>query len=116
MLVSGPTVRGKVVDEVQVVSPEIQTPEWCTRGHRKAGWPTSGQGGIEIRCHCQGTGVCIIQTWDSDGGPDYVDCVGGLVFWVCCLAQQICWATTCDIYLGYVSKCLENRVYMGLGM
>ena len=79
-------IGGKIIDEIQIVGPEIYASEWCSCWHSKTGSTATRQRGVEVRGDCQGARECVVETSDCNGGPDYVDSIVGLVLWVCGLA------------------------------
>ena len=93
------TIRSEVIDEIQIICPEIHAAEWRSWRDGKARGPTTCQGGIEVRGHGQGAGEGIIQTSHGDCSPYYVNGIARLVRGVCGLAQKIGGTTSGDVYL-----------------
>ena len=75
-------IGGKIIDEIQIVGPEIYTSEWCSCWYSKTGGTAASQRSVEVWGDGQGAGKCVVETSDCNGGPDYVDSVVGLVLWV----------------------------------
>ena len=78
-------VRGKIIDEVQVVGPEIDAPEGCSLWDSETSRSATRQRGVEAWRNCQGTGEGIVEAshcnsspYDVDGVVSLVSGVGGL--------------------------------------
>lgn len=93
------TIRSKIIDEIQVIRPEIDTSEWCSCWHSKARRSTACEGCIEVWCHSQSAGESVVKARNGDGGPDYVYRVIRLLGWVCGLADEVGWSLTGYVYL-----------------
>ena len=93
------TIRSKIIDEIQVIRPEIDTSEWCSCWHSKACRSTACEGCIEVWCHGQSAGESVVKARNGDGGPDYVYCVVGLLCGVGGLADEVRWSSASDVYL-----------------
>lgn len=80
------TVRSKVIDEIQIVGSEIGATERSAIWNGETCWPAASQGSVEVWCYGQGAREGIVETGDGNCAPYDIDCVVGLVIWLCCLA------------------------------
>lgn len=103
------SVRPVVIDEIQVVRPEVHITE------RRVGWngvssrTTAGRTRIEGGCYCEGRRVCVIDvgrdTAASRIAPNNVDDILALIIRVPGLAEQVDRTRTGYIdLLGVVSR------------
>ena len=72
-------VRGKIVDEVQVVSPEIDAAKGCSGWDSEASSSATCQRGIEVWRNCQRAGKGIVEASHCNSSPYDVDSIVGLV-------------------------------------
>jgi hypothetical protein len=96
---NGLTIRRKIINKVQIVSPEIHTTEGCPSWHSKAGGSAACQRSIQIWGYGQGAGESIVQARHGNGGPDYVYCVVRLGGWIGGLADEVGRPATGNVYL-----------------
>jgi hypothetical protein len=102
------TIRRKIVNKVQIISPEIYTSERCPRRHSKACGSAACQGSVQIRGYGQGAGEGVVEAGHGNGGPYYVYCVVRLGGWVGGLADEVGGPAAGDIYLGSLVGDLEG--------
>jgi hypothetical protein len=80
------TIRSIIIDKVQVVRSEVHTAKERVSRDSKPSWAAPGQRRIQVWCHSQGAGVSIIAS-ASNGGPNDVDGIEGIVLRVCRLTE-----------------------------
>jgi hypothetical protein len=93
------TIRSKIINKIQIICPEIHTAERCSGWHSKPCRSTTCQGSVQVRCYGQSAGESIVETGHGDRGPDYVDCVVGLLGGVGGLADEVGWSLAGDVHL-----------------
>lgn len=101
------TIRGIIVDQIQIVRPKICASKRCSRWNRESSWSTSSKRCIEIWCNSQSWCVGIISR-PGNCSPDNINRVRRLVHGICGLAHQIGRTLTSNIDLFYNVKAMNS--------